>query len=130
MTEPRNAPPPIEVIAAGDMLWRRLHRTQIVSDSQTGAERVSSAAFTDPQLSVDLARLVRDDDYRVTMGSSAGVAAFAASVARELGLAVEHAPEPDNGAHTHVLGKKTESIRRRLSRNSMLLNGAASGQVR
>lgn len=129
MTEPRNAPPPIEVIAAEDMLWRRLHRTQIVPDSQTGAERISSAAFTDPQLSVDLARLVRDGDYRVTMGASAGVAAFAASVARKRGLAVEHAPDPDNDAHTHVLGKKTESIQRHLARSSMLLQRGSVGRT-
>jgi hypothetical protein len=110
-----------ENIDPADLLWRRLHPTHVVPDTVNGGDRISSAAFTDPELSVDLARLVEGNGFRVTMKDGAGVAEFPASVALDKKLTVEHAPLPENRAHTHVLGKKTESIQRHLARSSTLL---------
>ncbi|MBI2708837.1 MAG: hypothetical protein HYX34_03985 [Actinobacteria bacterium] len=110
-----------EQIAPDDLLWRRLHPKHVVPDTLSGGDRISSAAFTDPELSVDLARLVEGNDFHVTMKDGAGVAEFSASAALDKKLPVEHAPLPDNYAHTHVLGKKTESIQRHLTRSSDLL---------
>lgn len=110
----------LEVIAPEDQLWRRLHKDHIVQDLGSGAERISSAAFTDPELSVDVARLV-DGDFRVTQAGSVGVAEFAASVALRRGLQVRHEPEPTNYAHAIVRGKKTQSIQKHLARSSTLL---------
>lgn len=111
----------LEDIAPTDLLWRRLHPAHVVPDTVNGGERISSAAFTDPELSVDLARLVENGDFHVTMQGGAGVAQFPASAALDKKLPVEHAPLPDNHAHTHVLGKKTASIQRHLARSSSLL---------
>jgi hypothetical protein len=52
-----------------------------VPDTVSGGDRISSAAFTDPELSVDLARLVEGNDFHVTMKDGAGVAEFPASAA-------------------------------------------------
>ncbi len=110
----------VEEIKPDDLLWRRLHEKHVVKDAETGEERISTAAFTDPKMSVDLARLVEGDDFRVTMQNGAGVAEFAASTATKKGLTAEHSPEPDNHAHCLVLGKKTQSIQRHLQKNSRL----------
>lgn len=120
MTDPGSEVPPTVDVAAEDLLWRRLHELHLVRDAE-GSERISSAAFTDPELSVDLARLVPGRDFRITMGAGAGVAEFLVSAALVRGLQAEHAPEPHNYAHTLVLGKKTESIKRHLARSSVLL---------
>lgn len=112
-----------QVVAIGDddVLWRRLHAKHLTLDHSTGERRITSAAFTDPQLSVDLARLVAPRDHRVTMAHGAGVAELAAHVPRSKQLEVRHDPVPDNEAHSLVTGRKTQSIARFLARKSRLL---------
>src|SRR5688500_18070362 len=110
-----------EQIAPDDLLLRRLHPKHVVPDTVSGGDRISGAAFTDPELSVDLALLVAGNDCRFRMKDGAGVAEFSASAAFDKEMPVEHAPLPDNYAHRYVLGKKTESIQRHLARSSNLL---------
>jgi hypothetical protein len=95
-------------------LLRRLHPEQIVADQNTGRSRPSSAAFRDPEMSVDAEPLLAANglDWRFTLEGYAGysLVRFRASAAREKGLAVIPRPLPQNPAHTLVKGRKTQSI--------------------
>src|SRR5690349_19051619 len=104
MTDTPAEPIPVEAVADDDLLGRRLHVKHVVPDTKTGEQRISSAAFTDPDLSVDLTRLVAGQDHNVTKAGGAGVAQFAASVPREKQLPVVHKPLVTNPAHSEVGG--------------------------
>ena len=94
-------------LEGGESLWRRIHRTHIVRDGQ-----VSSAAFSDPELSVDIARIQRE--MSITLADEAGVAAFQASAAHSLGQETVADPLPENAAHALVIGPKSKSVQRKL----------------
>jgi hypothetical protein len=93
-------------------LHRRIHPTFIRPDG-----RISSQAFTDPELSVDRG-LYRDVAETLMNCDGFGVAVFLARSARELGQEVRADPQLLNKAHALVVGKKTKSIARRLARSS------------
>ena len=88
-------------------LWRRIHRSHLLDGG-----RVSSIAFSDPEMSVDIARI--QQDMSITLAGEAGVADFHASTAQALDQETVADPLPDNAAHALVIGKKSKSIQRKL----------------
>jgi len=105
-------------IADGADLLRRIRPDQIVDDKNLGARRPSSAAFKDPTMSVDTEPILHQHglDWTFTLRTHSGysLVRFKAGVARAEPLAIVHKPEPDNPAHTEVIGKKTQGVANRL----------------
>jgi hypothetical protein len=95
-------------------LLRRIRPDQIVDDKNLGARRPSSAAFKDPDLSVDAEPLLRQKglDWTFSLQKHPGysVARFKAGAARAKSLAVIHKPMQENHAHAEVTGKKTQGV--------------------
>jgi hypothetical protein len=100
-------------------LLRRVHPDQIVADRKTGSTRVSSAAFRDPEMSVDVEELLRRQgrDWQFSVSSHPGysLVKLVASLARSLGQAVIHSPIAGNDAHAIVKGDKPRSVAKALS---------------
>jgi hypothetical protein len=100
-------------------LLRRIHPTQVVIDANTGSTRPSSAAFRDPNMSVDVEHILNalGLDWRFSLGSYPGhsLVRFLAGAARSHGQAVVPLPiAGKNEAHAEVRGKKTPGIANRL----------------
>jgi hypothetical protein len=96
-------------ILGDERLFRRIPRTWVNWDEH-GNPAISSAAFKDPELSVNLESLmVRDgrppaDAIRNNTGH--GLAAITAAHARSLNQAVARDPQPEEPAHGVVYGRK------------------------
>lgn len=107
-----------------ERLWRRIHRKQLVPDG-SGGTRISSGAFTDPEMSVDRADLVEADGRThksVMLPTSVGVAEFTARLARSLSQRVLARPLPGNDAHAEVHGdKKKRAVRNAFRDESVFL---------
>jgi hypothetical protein len=92
-------------------LLRRIHPDQIVEDKNTGRRRPSSAAFKDPNLSVDIEPLLHKAglDWRFSLRNHPGysLVRFPAQSAVNQGLTVVPSPLTNNPAHAEVVGKKT-----------------------
>ena len=106
-------------VSDDERLWRRIHSTQLVGDKTD--QKISSAAFKDPELSCDRADLVeaRGSDWRTTLGEDPikGVAVAELPVAKVRpinGLAVEARPLPENDAHAEIHGTKTQGVAKQL----------------
>jgi hypothetical protein len=103
-------------IAGEERLFRRIHGNHVLWDEH-GNAAISSAAFLDPELSVNLESVMaRDgrppaDALRKHPGFS--LAAFTAAYARSLNQAVARDPRDDEPAHGVVFG---ETERRRIAR--------------
>jgi hypothetical protein len=99
-------------IADDTDLLRRIRPDQIVDDKNKGTRRPSSAAFKDPAMSVDAETILHQHglDWKFSLRNHPGysVARFKAGAARARALAVVHKPQPDNAAHTEVIGRKTQ----------------------
>lgn len=104
-------------------LYRRVHPFQVVDDENTGAKRPSSAAFSDPELSVDLKRTLEVNglDWRFCLKVHAqhSLVTFPAGAARAAKQQLVLDPLDDNPAHTLVVGKKTQSVRNALVKASV-----------
>jgi hypothetical protein len=100
-------------------LLRRIHPEQIVPDKMTGHPRVSSAAFRDAALSVDVEELLEKEgfDWRFSVKDhpAHSLAKIQALHPRSLQQAVVSSPLPDNAAHAEVRGHKSGSVSRALS---------------
>lgn len=76
--------------------------------------RVSSGAFSDPEMSVDWQEYCTLEQAQALGGENHGAVALNVKFLRDLTLKVNHDPCPpeqvENKAHTLVLGKKTDSI--------------------
>ena len=105
-------------------LWRRIHPKQVTIDKNSKRRRPSSAAFKDPKMSVALAHIVIESgdtaetclpDYK-----DFGLASITAGLARssEPAQIVCRDPTPDQQAHALVVGRKTDSVRRRFAVNA------------
>lgn len=94
-------------VSSDEMLWRRVHPDHMRHDG-----RISSAAFSGREMSVDLAGIQMD--MAVTLRQGAGVAELLAATAGGLGQDVLHDPLPDNRAHALVIGDKPKRVRRAL----------------
>ena len=97
-------------------LLRRVPPWCIVADqNRAGQKRASSAAFDDPELSVDLAsvRRARGEPLTATLAGHEGfgLVFITAGVARAKQQTVSRDPLLDNPAHGIVAGKKTGSVR-------------------
>jgi hypothetical protein len=95
-------------------LLRRIHPQQVIDDANTGKKRPSSAAFKDPDLSVDSEFILEQDglDWHFSLKdhSAHSLVRFPASAARNNLLHVVHDPTLDNRAHTVVVGKKSPGV--------------------
>lgn len=106
----------IEILDEASLL-RRVHPAQIVPDG-TGKLRVSTAAFTDPEMSVDAEPILIEDgltwSFSLQKHPGYSLVSFAAGVARHVNQAVEHKPKPKNRSHTEVIGRKTGAVKEHL----------------
>lgn len=98
------------------VLFRRVRPDQVVMDKNTGQWRPSSAAFKDPNLSVDVEPFLAEDglDFRWSLKDHPGysLVGFTAGHARSKQQNVVHTPIPGpipsrNPYHAEVIGKKT-----------------------
>ncbi|HQS18889.1 hypothetical protein [Reyranella sp.] len=101
-------------------LLRRVHPTQIVPSEGGGEPRVSSAAFKDVSMSVDveesLAAQGKDWKFSLQSHPSHSLVKLIAAIPRSLNQAVVAVPIVDNPAHAEVRGDKPGSVARALSK--------------
>jgi len=98
-------------IEDGDHLYRRIHPLQVKDG------RPTSAAFKDPELSVDLARLTTLQQSLAAYPTY-GLASITAGHARSLEQEVFHDPLESNPAHALVKGTKPPRTARGLARSA------------
>lgn len=98
-------------ITSEEWLFRRIHLSQIVNDDDTGHARVSTGAFRDKELSINIESVLlgngetTDTCLRNHQGHK--LVCFTAGRARELQQIVCRDPEPpDNLSHGLVCGSK------------------------
>lgn len=103
-------------VARDERLWRRVHESHFVK----AQNRVSTAAFKDPNMSVDIARL--QVDKRITLQDGVGLASFEAAVAYDNGQTVVEDPKEDNRAHALVIGRKPYSVLKEFRRRSEFIS--------
>ena len=101
----------VQEVADADDLYRRIHPSQVKDG------KLTSAAFKDLQLSVDLARLTTPQ-RSLSRHPSHGLASITALVARSLGQEVIHNPLNINPAHALVIGNKSLATARSLARSA------------
>src|ERR1039458_2617724 len=95
-------------ICDDDRLYRRIHLKLIVNDEDTGLARVSSGAFKDKDLSVNIKSVLDGlglaPEACITDHSTQKLVSFAAVDARRLNQAVCRDPLPDSPSHGLVYG--------------------------
>ena len=95
-------------VGQDEELWRRVHPDHYVDN------RISTGAFTNYEMSVDIARLRKEMCLSLEAGPSVGVASFDSTVAYSHDQQVVGDPEEDNESHALVVGTKTGSVRKAL----------------
>ncbi len=97
-------------IADEDRLFRRIHLTQIVKDDDTGLARISSGAFRDKELSVNIESVLLSDGkvpgHCLRNYLTHKLAAITAGEARQYQQAVCRDPLPHDPSHGLVWGSK------------------------
>lgn len=97
-----------------DMLFRRIHLALIVKDENTGLARVSSGAFRDKELSVNIKSIIdgmgMGPETCITNHSTQKLVSFAAREARRLNQTVCRNPLPENPSHGLVCGSKSSTV--------------------
>jgi hypothetical protein len=97
-------------IANEDRLFRRIHLSQIVRDDDTGFARVSSGAFRDREMSINIESILLDDgkaaadclrDHGTHM-----LVSITAGAARQFRQAVCRDPLPNDSSHGLIVGSK------------------------
>jgi hypothetical protein len=101
-----------ESIPHEEILFRRVHLTFLVPDEDTGLARVSSGAFKDPEMSVNIASALFSIGSSVEM-CIAGypnqrLVALTAGDARSFGQSICRDPLPDDLSHGVVYGQRTD----------------------
>ncbi len=99
-------------VSTDDFLYRRIH-----PDWQKGPTEISTAAFTNEELSVDLASLTSPGkSLRRGRKPEMGIAKIPVAIMPGLKVPqeVRHSPTIVNWAHTLVIGKKTQSVRKQI----------------
>jgi hypothetical protein len=96
-------------IPGDEQLFRRIPQTWVAWD-ELGNPTISSAAFKDEELSVNLASVMAQDSRApadaIRDYPGYGLAAITAARARSLGQAVARDPLPEEPAHGVVYGQK------------------------
>jgi hypothetical protein len=96
-------------------LLRRVHPDHIVPDRNSGRRRLSSGAFTDMRMSVDVEPMLLAKglnwNFSLLGHNEYSLVRLRAGFVRSHGQIVEHTPVSGNDAHADVVGKKTGSIR-------------------
>jgi hypothetical protein len=96
-------------------LLRRVHPDHIVPDGNTGRRRLSSGAFNDPRMSVDVEPMLRakglDWQFSLAGHEAYSLVRLTAGFVRGHSQIVEHTPIPGNEFHADVVGRKTGPIR-------------------
>jgi hypothetical protein len=104
-------------IPDAERLFRRIHLTHIV-EGDGGKSEVSSAAFRDFELSVNLETVMqaagREPKDSLKDNPDDFLTSIAAGVCRRNGQMVGPDPRPDEPAHGYAFGKKSKSIQRAL----------------
>lgn len=77
---------------------------------------LSSAAFSFPVFSADVARLSPVEQTLARWPAGSGIAAFNCGQARQLGFDARHEPEQGNDAHAHVYNDFPANERKRRAR--------------
>ena len=111
-------------IADDAELWRRIPPRHIVPDNTNGGVRISKAAFEDhpngSPMSVTLAKeslAAGRGAYALLIGHiDFCLASITAGTARSLKQGIMRKPLVDDPAHAEVFGKKTDSVRKKLSK--------------
>lgn len=112
-------------------LWRNIPPFHIVLDKNTGAKRISKAAFEDhpngSPMSVTLGSEVINAGRQPTdvLANLSGfcLASVKAFVVRSLGQGIVRKPLPFEPAHAEVFGKKTDSIRKNMATQATWIIG-------
>lgn len=108
-------------------IWRRIHPTFIIFDSNLGRHRPSSQAFKDSSdgtpMSVLIGRIVSHssrDEFSVLRSFPAeALSAFTARFARSQGQGVESAPVAEEPAHAYVFGSKRKKIQAEFAKRAI-----------
>jgi hypothetical protein len=97
-------------ITADERLFRRVHLSQIVKDDDTGNTRISTGAFKDKELSVNIESvLIRNGesaDACLRQHQLHKLVSITAGQARQLQQIVCPDPLPDDASHGLVCGSK------------------------
>ena len=103
-------------------LWRRIHPSHIVFDENVGQSRPSSAAFDDSSdgtpMSVLLGQEAGPPENALVDYQGYALASFTVGLARACGQGIARDPTSDQPAHVLVFGRKTKSVKRRLTEGS------------
>jgi hypothetical protein len=119
---PDGAPPSDDATIAGDTeLWRRIPPKHWISDADSAGWRISSAAFEDSPDGSPMSVVIASE---CTGGLNTllknligfGVAVLTVQQLRARGLGVVRFPDADLPGHAHVIGRKSQSVRRKLAR--------------
>ena len=102
-----------------DDLYRRVQSFWIKDDGKPSSAAFQNTSGTD-DMSVDLGRLTTPE-LTASVQEGCGVASFSAELARINKQKVLHIPIPENCSHSSVIGKKTNSIKKKLARGSKII---------
>ena len=107
-------------IANDQVLWRRIHPSQVVA---SGGDRPSSGAFDESNdgtgMSASLALPGRDPkELLVNVKPGSGIVSFTAQQARDLGFTLARVPTLEDPHHVELRGKNTKAVRRALARQA------------
>lgn len=109
-----------------ERLLRRIPAGWKVPDYTNNRWRISSAAFDDSQdrsptsvsLETQLVELGLPVTHPLVGHDGYSLAAVTAAAARQLGLGIQRDPLPTDPAHALLFGKKTDSVRKNLAKQS------------
>jgi hypothetical protein len=107
-------PDDLEIIPNASGLLRRVHPKHLVPAAEPGRRRLSSGAFRDPELSVDVEPMLQKDghDWNYSLAGHAGhsLVRINAGFARQQNQSVEQTPEAANPYHAEIIGKKRDPV--------------------
>jgi hypothetical protein len=95
-------------------LLRRIHPKFVTPDYNTGRKRLSSGAFRDSNMSVDVESMLttdgRDWTFSLRNWPSHFLVRLQAGFTRAQQQSIEHKPQADNPYHAEVVGRKSGAI--------------------
>jgi hypothetical protein len=104
------------------ILWRRVHPEQLVFNSNLNEMRPTSQSFQNTSGSDGMSvNIASETTIEETLHGYEDhfIVSLEVGIVRSLNQGVIRKPLPDNPAHSEVTGKKTKSIKKRLSDASM-----------